>query len=52
MCLEPMVTAGDWRLEKAKDGYGFKTKDDSLSCHFEDTVAVLKDGVKILTVIR
>lgn len=52
LCLEPMVTAGDWRLEKAKDGYGFKTKDNSLSCHFEDTVAVLKDGVKILTVIR
>jgi len=52
LCLEPMVTAGDWRLEKAKDGHGFKTKDNSLSCHFEDTVAVLRDGVKILTVIR
>ncbi|MFH1841476.1 MAG: type I methionyl aminopeptidase, partial [Candidatus Nealsonbacteria bacterium] len=51
-CLEPMVAVGHWRLEKTKDGHGFKTKDNSLSCHFEDTIAVLKDGVKILTVIE
>lgn len=51
LCLEPMVTAGDWRLKKAKDGYGYETKDGLLSCHFEHTVALTKDGIKILTAI-
>lgn len=48
-CIEPMVTVGDWRLKKAEDGFGYKTKDGSLSSHFEHTVAVLKNGPKILT---
>lgn len=48
-CLEPMVTAGDWRIKRAKDGYGFQTKDGSLSAHFEHTIAVTKTGHKILT---
>lgn len=48
-CIEPMVTIGDWRLKKAKDKYGFKTKDNSLSSHFEDMVAVTKKGPLILT---
>jgi methionyl aminopeptidase len=50
-CLEPMVTAGDWRLKKSKDGYGFETKDGCLSCHFEHMMTVTKNGVKVLTVI-
>jgi methionyl aminopeptidase len=48
-CLEPMVTVGDWRIKKSKDGHGWKTKDDSLSCHFEHTIVVTKNGPKILT---
>ena len=51
LCLEPMVTVGDWRIKKSKDDHGFETKDGSLSCHFEHTMAVTKDGAKILTVI-
>jgi len=51
LCLEPMVTVGDWHIKKSKDGFGFKTKDGSLSCHFEHTVAVTKNGAKILTVV-
>lgn len=50
-CLEPMVTMGDFKIKKIKDGYGFQTADNSLSCHFEHMVAVTKNGVKILTVI-
>ena len=49
LCIEPMVTAGHWKLEKAEDGFGFKTKDGSLSCHFEHTVAVTKKGFQVLT---
>ncbi len=48
-CLEPMVTAGSRQIKKAKDGYGFQTKDGSLSAHFEHTIAVTKDGFQILT---
>ncbi|MBU4466955.1 type I methionyl aminopeptidase [Patescibacteria group bacterium] len=48
-CIEPMVTAGDWQLEKAKDGFGYKTIDNSLACHFEDMIAITVKGPKILT---
>jgi len=51
LCLEPMVTVGDWRIKKSKDGFGYETKDGSLSAHFEHTIAVTKDGAKVLTVI-
>ncbi len=48
-CIEPMITVGDWHLEKAKDNFGYKTIDNSLSCHFEDMVVVTAKGPKILT---
>jgi methionyl aminopeptidase len=50
-CLEPMITLGDWRLEKSADGHGFKTKDNSLSAHFEHTLAVTKKGCLVLTAL-
>ena len=50
-CLEPMVTMGDYKIQKTKDGYGFVTVDGSLSAHFEHTIAVTKDRAKILTMI-
>jgi len=52
LCLEPMVTVGDWRIEDTQDSFGYKTKDDSLSCHFEHMVAVTTNGAKILTVVK
>ncbi len=51
ICIEPMVSVGDYNIKKAKDGYGFATKDDSLSAHFEHTIAITKDGPAILTEI-
>jgi len=48
-CIEPMITIGSYEIKKSKDGYGFQTKDDSLSAHFEHTIAVTKKGVKVLT---
>ena len=51
ICIEPMVTVGDYQLKKAKDGYGFATRDGSLSAHFEHTLAITKDGCKVLTEI-
>ena len=49
ICIEPMITVGDWKLKRSKDGFGFETKDGSLSCHFEDTIAITKQGSEVLT---
>ncbi len=49
LCVEPMATIGDWHIKRSADGFGFETADGSLSCHFEHTIAVTKDGYKILT---
>lgn len=48
-CIEPMVIVGDWKLKKARDGYGYQTKDSSLCAHFEHTIAVTKNGCQVLT---
>jgi len=47
-----MVTAGNWHLKRTKDGFGYQTVDGSLTAHFEHTVAVTKDGCKILTNLK
>ncbi|MDP3093463.1 MAG: M24 family metallopeptidase [bacterium] len=48
-CVEPMVAAGHWKLKKSSDSFGYETKDGSLSCHFEDTVALTVKGLEVLT---
>jgi len=48
-CLEPMVTMGDWKIKRTANSHGYQTEDGSLSCHFEHTIVVLKDGCQILT---
>ncbi len=48
-CLEPMLTMGGWQVEKAENGSAYKTKDNSLSAHFEHMVAVTERGPKLLT---
>ncbi len=49
LAIEPMISAGAWRVKKSKDKFGFETEDKSLAAHFEHTVAVTKDGCEILT---
>jgi methionyl aminopeptidase len=51
-CIEPMVTAGDWHLKRTKDGFGYQTVDASLTAHFEHTIAVTKNGCRILTNLK
>jgi methionyl aminopeptidase len=50
IAIEPMVSMGDWRIERSADRFGYRTKDGSLSAHFEHTVAVTKGGCEILTI--
>ena len=49
ICIEPMIAMGNFELVKSKDGYGYASKDGSLTAHFEHTVAITKNGPKILT---
>lgn len=49
LCLEPMVTAGDWHIKKTRDGFGFRTRDNSLSAHFEHMIAVTQKSSRLLT---
>jgi len=49
LALEPMVSTGDYKIEKTEDSFGYRTKDRSLTSHFEHTVAITKKGAKVLT---
>jgi methionyl aminopeptidase len=50
LAIEPMVNAGGWEVAKERDGWTYRTKDGSLSAHFEHTVVVKERGCEILTV--
>ena len=50
IAIEPMINAGGWEVKRLPDGWTVKTKDGSLSAHFEHTVAITSDGPKILTI--
>ncbi len=49
LAIEPMVVIGQPKIKKAPDGYGYQTADNSLSAHFEHTVAVTEKGPRVLT---
>jgi len=49
VCLEPIVTKGDWRLKIDKDGFCYKTRDNLPSCHFEDMILIGKSNSLVLT---
>ncbi len=49
LALEPMVNAGAYHVEVLPDYWTVKTKDRSLSAHFEHTIAVTENGPEILT---
>jgi methionyl aminopeptidase len=48
LAIEPMVTCGDWRVRLQSDQWTAVTVDGSLSAHFERSVAITKDGPKVL----
>lgn len=49
LALEPMVNAGGLETVLGKDSWVFKTKDGSLSAHYENTVIVTEKGIEIIT---
>lgn len=48
LAIEPMVNAGSNAVEVDPDGWTARTKDGSLSAHFEYSVAVTPSGPRIL----
>lgn len=50
LAIEPMINAGAPGINQMSDGWTVKTRDGSLSAHFEHTVAITVDGPKILTI--
>ncbi len=49
LAFEPMLNEGTDKIKLALDEFTFETADGKLSAHFEHTVAVTKDGHRILT---
>jgi methionyl aminopeptidase len=49
IAIEPMITAGGPEVGVGDDGWTITTADGSLSAHFEHTVAITRDGPRILT---
>lgn len=49
IAIEPMINQGTKNVKRLSDGWTVKTADGKLSAHFENTVAITKDGPVILT---
>ena len=51
LAIEPMVNIGSEEVYELADGWTVKTRDKSLSAHYENTVALTSDGVIITTLV-
>ena len=51
LAIEPMVNIGSEEVYEMADGWTVKTRDRSLSAHYENTVALTSDGVIITTLV-
>jgi methionyl aminopeptidase len=49
LAIEPMITAGSPEVYVHDDEWSISTVDGSLSAHFEHTVAITREGPRILT---
>ncbi len=49
LAIEPMVNAGGPEIRMGTDGWAVYSEDDTMTAHFEFTVAVSADGPRILT---
>ncbi len=49
LAIEPITSTGSWKIKNSADGFGYLTKDGSLSAHFEHTIIVTEKGPLIVT---
>jgi methionyl aminopeptidase len=52
LAIEPMIALGTYKIRTLSDRWTVVTTDGSASAHFEHTVAVTRDGPRILTAGR
>lgn len=52
IAIEPMVNIGTHEVIELPDGWTVKTKDGSLSAHYEHTVAITDNGPELLTKVQ
>lgn len=45
LAIEPMVNAGGHEVLTERNGWTVSSRDHSLSCHYEDTVVILPNGI-------
>lgn len=51
IAIEPMITLGTWKSKIDSDGWTARTTDKSICVQYEHTIAITKDGPKILTAL-
>jgi methionyl aminopeptidase len=49
IAIEPMVNVGTWQTKKDSDNWTVRTRDGSLSAHFEHTLAITDGEAEVLT---
>lgn len=49
IAIEPMVNIGTWETKRDPDNWTVRTKDGSLSAHFEHTLAITEGEPQVLT---
>ena len=49
ICIEPMVALGKEDYEVLQDGWTVRMLDRKISAHYENSIAITKDGIVILT---
>lgn len=51
LAIEPMINQGTYRVKTLSDDWTVVTLDNSLSAHYEHTVAITENGYELLTVL-
>ena len=51
IAIEPMITAGDYKVKVLDDEWTAVTVDGSLAAHYEHTVCITPDGPRIMTLL-
>lgn len=49
IAIEPMITMGTEKVDFMSDGWTVKTRDRKPAAHYENTIAILDNGVEILS---
>ena len=49
LAIEPMINMGTAKVDFLSDGWTVKTRDRKPSAHYENTIAILDDGIEILS---